>query len=131
MSKTRKTRYLIKCHGNVIGAFESYHCMELEAAQLLATASKFASEQGLTCIDKLKEQRGVACENLTLEAISGFDYDRVHGSKEHLIQAATDTIKLAVNRISGVLEYKMEPSDEREEIRVELEKIQEVLDGVI
>lgn len=69
MKKPRQTTFMVKCGGEVIAHVDSYYSIELEHGQLLHNASKAADKLGYVCYDKLKQQQGVPCEMLTVEAL--------------------------------------------------------------
>jgi len=69
MKHKRQTWYSIKCRGRVCGVVASYYSKETERGDLLCSASKEMHNTGFDCLAKRQSQRGVACENLTVEAL--------------------------------------------------------------
>jgi len=64
-----KTPFHVLCRGVPICAFKSYYSMELEPKELLFNASRAADNAGYDCMNKLKAQQGVPCEELTVEEV--------------------------------------------------------------
>jgi len=65
----RQTTFAVRCRGDVIAHVNSYYSKEQEYGQLLHSASMAADKLGYICLDKMKDQRGVACEMMTVEAL--------------------------------------------------------------
>ena len=72
MLSDRKTRFEVRCRGVVIGFIDSYYSIEQEHGELLHTASKGAGSAGFDCMNKLNQQRGVPCEELTVREVKKF-----------------------------------------------------------
>lgn len=69
LKQKRQTWYAIKCSGHVVGVVASYYSMEKEPGDLLLSASKALHLTGHDCLVKRERQRGVPCEELTVEAL--------------------------------------------------------------
>lgn len=67
--KSRQTTFQVMCKGHVIAQIDSYYSIELEHGELLHNASRAAANLGFGCLDVLENQRGVACEQLTVKAL--------------------------------------------------------------
>lgn len=69
MRKPRQTTYEIRCNDHAIAYIDSYYSKELEHSALLHNASRAAAKLGYDCFNILEDQRGVACEMLTVTAL--------------------------------------------------------------